>query len=60
MSPPPLAVVQMYRWGGPSSLLAHLGAFKEAGTMQMERTSSVRPQTADKSSAHFSYCAAQG
>lgn len=27
----------MSRWGGPSYLSAHLGAFEEAGTTQMER-----------------------
>lgn len=40
----------MWRSGGPSGLSAHLGAFKEAGTTQMEQTSSVEPPTADKSS----------
>lgn len=43
---PLLAIVQMCKWGG---LSAHLGTFKGAGTMQMERTSSIKPLTADKS-----------
>lgn len=44
-----LAVVQMCQWGGPGCFSDHLGVFKEAGTTQMERTFSIRPQTADKS-----------
>lgn len=46
---PPHVTVQMDRRIGPCSLSAHLGMFKEAGTAQMERTSSIKPLTADKS-----------